>query len=112
MHNVPQRKDTDLLSCFGTPDQNAPLCSAGTQTKEPVVSVTVQTDQVNRPSQCIAIQHPVLKKRNIQTDNLSTSVHNIQTDDTVKVNASSDCLHPNTCSTSIPTEEQLGIDKA
>ena len=35
-----------------------------------------------------------------------------QTDDIVKMDASSDCIHPNTCSTSISTEEQLGTDKA
>ena len=86
-HNVPQRKDTDLLSCFDTSDHNALLCSAATQTTEPVASVSMQKDQVNRPTQCIAIQHPVLKKRNIQTDKLSTSVHITQTDDIVQVDA-------------------------
>ena len=61
-HNVPQRNDTDLLSWFDTSDQIAILCSAATQTTEPVVSVSIQTDQVNRPTQCIAVQHLVLKK--------------------------------------------------
>ena len=53
-----------------------------------------------------------VKEEKIQTEKLSTSVHNTQTDDIVKVNASSNCLHPNTWSTSISTEEQLGKDKA
>ena len=34
IYNVPQRKDTDMLSCFNTSGHDALLCSAGTQTAE------------------------------------------------------------------------------
>ena len=69
-HYLPLSKDTDMRNYFGTSDQNALRCSAGTQTTEPVVSVSIHTEQVSRRTQCIAIQHHVLKKINFQTDSL------------------------------------------
>ena len=84
----------------------------GTQTTEPVVSVSIQTDQVNIPTQSIAIQHLMLTKINFQTDKLSRCVHNTQTDAIVKEDAICDCPHPSTCSLAISTEENPRTQKA